>query len=163
MLKKILPLVLLLIGSGVGVGAGMALRPMPEIVENETPDEEQTVHEESQGPDNPPPEMDYVKLSNQFVVPIVKDRVVVALVVLALSLEVPFGSKEAVFRREPKLRDSFLQVLFDHANIGGFNGAFTDTKNLGVLRNALREVGQKEMGVEVIKDVLILEIARQDY
>lgn len=43
------------------------------------------------------------------------------------------------------------------------DGAFTEANNLGVLRNALREVGQKEMGVEVIKDVLILEIARQDY
>lgn len=167
MLKKILPLVLLLLGSGVGVGAGMALRPAPEVVEEEIVDEKQTAEEGAQekppGPDGPAPEMDYVKLSNQFVVPIVKDRVVVALVVLALSLEVPLGSKEAVFQREPKLRDSFLQVLFDHANIGGFNGAFTEANNLGVLRNALREVGQKEMGPEMIKDVLILEIARQDY
>ncbi len=167
MLKKILPIVFLLIGSGVGVGAGMALRPVPEVVEEKMPDAENAakaeVQEEPHGPDNPAPEMDYVKLNNQFVVPIVKDRVVVALVVLALSLEVPLGSKEAVFRREPKLRDSFLQVLFDHANIGGFDGAFTEANNLGVLRNALREVGQKEMGVEVIKDVLILEIARQDY
>lgn len=163
MLKKILPLVFLLIGSGVGVGAGMALRPAPEVVENETTEAEQPAATVPHGPENPAPEMDYVKLNNQFVVPIVKDRVVVALIVLALSLEVPLGSKEAVFRREPKLRDSFLQVLFDHANIGGFDGAFTEANNLDVLRGALREVGQKEMGVEIIKDVLILEIARQDY
>jgi hypothetical protein len=166
MLKKILPIVFLLIGSGVGVGAGMALRPAPEVVEEEMGEKEhaaEVVEEEPYGPDNPAPEMDYVKLTNQFVVPIVKDRAVVALVVLALSLEVPIGSKEAVFRREPKLRDSFLQVLFDHANLGGFDGAFTDAKNLDVLRNALREIGQKEMGVDIVKDVLILEIARQDY
>ena len=65
--------------------------------------------------------MEYVKLSNQFVVPVVKGKTVVSLVVLSLSLEVPEGQKDAVFRREPKLRDSFLQVLFDHANIGGFD------------------------------------------
>lgn len=166
MLAKILPIVLLLVGSGVGVGAGMALRPEPEKPElTEEAGEEELVAEEVEpyGPDNPAPEMDYVKLNNQFVVPIVKDRIVVALVVLALSLEVPDGSSEAVFRREPKLRDSFLQVLFDHANIGGFDGAFTEANNLAVLRAALREAGQKEMGVEIIKDVLILEIARQDY
>jgi flagellar FliL protein len=168
MLKKILPIVLLLIGSGVGVGAGMALRPEPEIVEKTA---EEIAEEEAEkikgkepyGPDNPAPEMDYVKLNNQFVVPIVKNRVVVALVVLALSLEVPDGNSDEVFRREPKLRDSFLQVLFDHANIGGFDGAFTDANNLAVLRRALREAGQKDLGVEAVNDVLILEIARQDY
>ena len=167
MLKKILPIVLLLVGSGVGVGAGMALRPDHEdsAVEIEkTEDTEAEIEEKiPYGPDNPAPQMDYVKLSNQFVVPIVKDRVVVALVVLALSIEVPEGTKEAVFQREPKLRDSFLQVLFDHANIGGFDGAFTAATNLEVLRNGLREAGQKDMGADIIKDVLILEIARQDY
>jgi len=167
MLKKILPIVLLLIGSGVGVGAGMALRPepvQPEMTTEEEKAEAEKVEEkEPFGPDNPAPEMDYVKLNNQFVVPIVKDRVVVALVVLALSLEVPDGNSEGVFRHEPKLRDSFLQVLFDHANIGGFDGAFTEANNLAVLRRALREAGQKDLGVDVVHDVLILEIARQDY
>lgn len=167
MLKKILPLVMLLIGSGVGVGAGMALRPAPEMSEKVMDDPAQMAKEpekaEPFGPENPAPEMDYVKLNNQFVVPIVKDRVVVALIVLALSLEVPDGNAEAVFRREPKLRDSFLQVLFDHANIGGFDGSFTEANNLAVLRSGLREAGQKEMGADIIHDVLILEIARQDY
>ncbi len=107
--------------------------------------------------------MEYAKLNNQFVVPIVKDTVVVALVVLALSVEVVEGSKEAVFLREPKLRDSFLQVLFDHANVGGFDWAFTSADNLSVLRRALREAGQKDLGDDVLNDVLIIEIARQDY
>lgn len=168
MLKKILPIVLLLVGSGAGVGAGMFLRPEPEpieVSEAEKKEEEQKeeVVEEPYGPDNPAPLMDYVKLSNQFVVPVVKDAVVVALVVLSLSIEVPEGTKELVFQKEPKLRDSFLQVMFDHANIGGFDGAFTDANNLAVLRNALREAGQKDVGIDIVKDVLILEIARQDY
>ncbi len=166
MLKKILPIVFLLVGSGVGVGAGMAFRPEPEKTEmtaEMTDSATKKAADQPYGPDNPAPEMDYVKLNNQFVVPIVKDRIVVALVVLALSLEVPEGNSEAVFRREPKLRDSFLQVLFDHANIGGFDGAFTEANNLAVLRSGLREAGQKEMGTDIIKDVLILEIARQDY
>lgn len=166
MLKKILPVVLLVLGSGVGVGAAMALRPAPEQAVAEAQEQEQNTAapaEIAYGPDNPAPSMDYVKLNNQFVVPIVKDRVVVALMVLALSLEVPEGNNEAVFRREPKLRDSFLQVLFDHANIGGFDGTFTEANNLAVLRSGLREAAQKVLGVEVVKDVLILEIARQDY
>ncbi len=166
MLKKILPIVLLLIGSGAGLGAGIFLRPAPDDHTEEVVGEEEhtkQTKEEAYDPENPPAEMEYVKLSNQFVIPVVEGKIVVALVVVSLSLEVPEGNKDAVFRREPKLRDSFLQVLFDHANIGGFNGAFTEANNLAVLRNALREVGQKEMGKDIIKDVLILEIARQDY
>lgn len=167
MLKKILPIVFLLVGSGVGVGAGMVLRPEAddlEVAEEMTEqDPEKVAKKEPYGPDNPAPAMEYVKLNNQFVVPIVKDQVVVALVVLALSIEVPEGNKDAVFRREPKVRDSFLQVLFDHANMGGFDGAFTAANNLAVLRAALREAGQKDLGIDVVKDVLILEIARQDY
>jgi len=165
MLKKILPLILLLVGSGAGVGAGMFMRPEPapmDAAEVEPDEKEQTIEEEY-GPDNPAPSMEYAKLSNQFVVPVVKDTVVVALVVLALSIEVPEGNKDLIFRREPKLRDSFLQVLFDHANVGGFDGAFTAASNLNVLRNSLREVAQRDIGVDIVKDILILEIARQDY
>lgn len=166
MLAKVLPIVLLLVGAGAGVGAGIFLRPEPEPKMEEKAEEkseEKQEKAEEYGPDNPAPEMDYVKLSNQFVVPVVKKEVVVALVVMSLSLEVPDGANEVVFRREPKLRDSFLQVLFDHANIGGFDGAFTDANNLAVLRSALREAGQKVMDGDIINDVLILEIARQDY
>lgn len=167
MLKKILPIVLFLVGSGAGVAAGIFLREPPEemVVEESTDKDAEPLEavEKSHDPDNPPPEMEYVKLSNQFVVPIVEDQRVVSLVVIALSLEVPLGQKDAIYLKEPKLRDSFLQVLFDHANVGGFDGAFTDVNNLAVLRNALREIGQRDMGKSVVNDVLILEIARQDY
>jgi hypothetical protein len=106
-----------------------------------------------------PPE--YVRLNNQFVVPVVEDRRVVSMVVLSLSLEVEPGSTEAVYQREPKLRDVFLQVLFDHANVGGFSGSFTDGDNLVVLRTSLREAAALVLGTSV-RDVLITDIARQD-
>jgi len=69
----------------------------------------------------------------------------------------------SLIKREPKLRDSFLRVLFDHANMGGFEGNFTNAQVLGRLRAALREVAQQDLGVDVAQDVLIVEIARQDY
>ncbi|MGJ8617926.1 MAG: flagellar basal body-associated FliL family protein [Sulfitobacter sp.] len=167
MLKKILPIALFLVGSGAGVGAGIFLREPAAEIEAPAPADNPEVSDhvavQPHDADNPPPLMEYVKLSNQFVVPIVQDQKVVALVVLALSLEVPEGQKDAIYKKEPKLRDSFLQVLFDHANIGGFGGEFTDVNNLAVLRNALREVAQRDMGKSSVHDVLILEIARQDY
>mgnify|MGYP000498233799 CR=1 FL=1 len=53
------------------------------------------------------------------------------------------------------------QVLFDHANIGGFKGAFTDANTMAILRRALLETARKTLGNDV-SDVLITEIARQD-
>jgi flagellar protein FliL len=149
-MKKLFPLILALIGLGVGVGAGVLLRPAPAAEDHAEPTEAEHLE---------PPE--YVKLSNQFVIPVVEDGQVAALVVVSLSLEVTTGSTETVFAREPKLRDVFLQVLFDHANAGGFRGSFTDGSNLVVLRQALKEVAMQVLG-DIITDVLIVDIARQD-
>jgi len=71
------------------------------------------------------------------------------------------GGREAVFSHEPRLRDAFLQVMFDHANIGGFNGAFTSTANMRLLREALQEAADRIMNGH-ISDVLIVDIVRQD-
>lgn len=148
MMKKIFPLLLGLIGLGVGVGAGVFLRHAPE---------EHAEMAEAE-PTEPP---EYVKLNNQFVIPVVEAGQVAALVVISLSLEVSAGNTQMVFEREPKLRDVFLQVLFDHANVGGFRGSFTDGSNLVVLRQALKEVAIPVLG-DQLTDVLIVDIARQD-
>ena len=178
-MKKLLPLILLLIGSGAGVGAGIFLRPdaAPETTQAEEHSEDDVKNEDSHSEkkeakaekghdDDGHGELggnEFVKLNNQFVVPIVSGEKVTALVVLALSIEVPAGATDIVYQREPKVRDSFLQVLFDHANMGGFEGNFTNAQILSRLRGALKEVAQKDLGKETAIDVLIIEIARQDY
>jgi flagellar protein FliL len=168
MLGKIFPLLLALVGLGGGVGAGLFLRPSAESVDHATEaagdahktdehPEESTDHEDE--PDAGAPE--YVKMNNQFVVPVVDEGRVAAMVVLSLSLEVEAGNTEAVYQREPKLRDAFLQVLFDHANVGGFSGSFTDGSNLVVLRTSLKEAASLVLGT-MVSDILITDIARQD-
>lgn len=175
MLAKLLPLILLLAGTGAGLGAGLVLRPAPAPLEKgdkaaakaeagaEAPATEKKdakADKKKEGKDSSPA---FLKLSNQFVVPLVRGGTVTSLVVLSLSLEVPETARDGVFWHEPKLRDSFLQVLFDHANSGGFEGAFTAPEKLAPLRLALRERAQKDLGKERVTDVLITEIARQDY
>lgn len=166
-MKKLLPILLLLIGSGAGVGAGVFLRPPPpepaEMAEGHAEEGKKEDAKKSSDDEDENTGLEYVKLSNQFVIPVVKNRVVVSLVVLSLSLEVPEGTVATVFKREPKLRDSFLQVMFDHANVGGFDGSFTNADMLAQLRTALREVAKRDLGEDAVEDVLILEIARQDY
>lgn len=170
-MKMLLPIILLLIGTGAGVGAGVFLRPapVPEAAEMDGEMSQEGVEKvvakeepEEADAEGGGIEREYAKLNNQFVIPVVQNGEVASLVVMALSLEVKTGFKDLVFQREPKIRDSFLQVLFDHANIGGFRGDFTRHDNIEVLRSALREVAIRDVGQQVT-DVLILEIARQDY
>ncbi|HLQ17672.1 MAG TPA: flagellar basal body-associated FliL family protein [Tabrizicola sp.] len=167
MLGKLIPVILALVGLGGGVGAGLFLRPAasPEDHAAASGDEASSEEhgsdaegEEAEHEDGGP---EYVKINNQFVIPVVEKGRVAAMVVLSLSLEVAAGNTEAVYQREPKLRDVFLQVLFDHSNTGGFAGSFTDGSNLITLRTSLKEAAAQVLG-PVVSDVLITDIARQD-
>ena len=164
-MKKIIPLVMLLVGLGAGVGAGVFLRPEPvEPAGDVAPEsKEEEIKEEVKKEETGTAGMEYIKLSNQFVVPIVENDRVSAMVVMTLSVEVPEGQGQEVFDLEPKIRDVFLRVLFDHATIGGFDGAFLNNDNLDVIRKSLRDAAFRTVGQELINDVLIFEIARQDY
>lgn len=161
---KIFPILLALMGLAAGGGAGYFLKPPPAAEIPETcadadgEDDSQTASPNSVKADV---DAEFVKINNQFVIPIVKEEKVTALVVLSLSLEVTTGNREAVYQREPKLRDEFLQVMFNHANTGGFDGVFTQTSRLTNLRRALREVATSLLG-EVVHDVLVTNIVRQD-
>jgi flagellar FliL protein len=176
MKKLLIPLVLLLVGVGGGVGAGLALSPAPAEEEmaalanpcgdvpaagshaaEEAPAEDATDEGEEPGTAG----RDYVRLNNQFVVPVVEGSEVASLVLLSLSVETPAGQQDAVLMIEPKLRDAFLQVLFDHANTGGFEGMFTAASAMRTLRAALLRAAQAEAG-DLVTDVLIVELVRQD-
>ena len=189
MIKKLVPVLLALFGLAGGVGAGLTLKPAP--AEDAAQRETTAVGEHAAAPEGEakggtepaadaspaadhsatqaPPEtaegetplFDYVKLNNQFVIPVVKDGQVASMVILALSLEVTVGGSEQVYLLEPKLRDVLLQVMFDHANSGGFSGDFTQSTNMVVLRDALREAAIKTLG-SMVSEVLIIDIARQD-
>ncbi len=165
MIKKLLPVILALIGLGGGIGVGKMLQPPHQVVElNPCGDGQVPVQMAATDTGEATAEEtgnEYVKLNNQFVIPDVQDERVTAMIVVALSLEVESGGRELVYQQEPKLRDVFLQVLFDHANAGGFRGTFTNSRNMTELRNALREIAQKTVGDKVL-DVLIIDIVRQD-
>ena len=168
-MKLIIPLILALIGLGAGLGAGIFLH-VPAPKEAHALDEHGTdvpdgAHEED-GHEKPeegvdPEGLDYIKLNNQFVVPLVTGGNVSALVVLSLNLEVRSGNEETIYGREPKLRDAFLRVLFDHANAGGFSGEFTKSTNMMVLRDSLLEIARKNLG-DIVTNVLIVDLVRQD-
>jgi len=167
-MMKLLPFLMLLLGAGAGVGAGYVVGAGPAPADppagDETteaaPDEpEARVPDAAAAAKAVPPE--YISFNNQFVVPVVRGDMVASLVVMSLGVEIDMGEAEKIYTSEPKLRDAFLQVLFDHANMGGFRGRFTDGNTMDVLRMSLTEAAQSIIGPSV-RGVMITDIARQD-
>jgi flagellar protein FliL len=172
MKKLLLPLILLVAGSGSGVAAGLFLFP-PKSEEElaapanpcgevpaAVPAEEAPQLTDGAGPSGTEG-FQYVRFANQFIVPVVEREVVTAMVVLSLSVEVATGEEERTFSVEPRLRDVFLQALFDHANTGGFDGMFTAEPTMERLRQSLQTAAEAAIP-GLVHDVLIVEINRQD-
>lgn len=155
-MKALIPVILALFGTGLGAGAGYFLAPPPVEVacQEDCEAKDEYVEENDEEPE-------YLRLQNQFVIPIVRDELVRSLVVLSLSLETNAGATDTIYSREPKLRDALLRVLFDHAHIGGFDGSFTESGRLSILRVALLEAAQATISKDVT-DILITDIVRQE-
>ena len=83
-MRKLLPLIMALIGLGLGGGAGYVLHPAAH--DADAPEGNQ--------PSTAVIQPDYVKLNNQFIVPVVDGGRVASMVVLSLSLEVAPGETE---------------------------------------------------------------------
>jgi flagellar basal body-associated protein FliL len=160
-MAKLLPIILLVLGIAAGGGAGVLLKAPEEeeCLDEACPKEEKAEHEDDGHAEESEP--NYVRMKNQFVVPVVRDERVHSLVVLDLSLETEPGTEDLIHSREPKVRDAFLRVLFDHAHIGGFDGTFTESGRLSLLRVALLEAAQSVIGPS-ISDILITDIVRQE-
>lgn len=169
MMKLLIPLILMLIGTGGGVAAGFFLRSEPEPEAPAMADgnpcgdlaADAAAEDEIDAELPAPEDVEYAKLNNQFIVPIVTEGRINSMVVISLSIEVPTGQKEPIFAAEPRLRDAFLQVFFNHANIGGFSGNYTSSTNMRMLREELLRAARRIAG-PVANDVLILDIVRQD-
>jgi len=148
MMRVLLPLLLALLGTGGGIAAGLVLHPAmgKAPVARQTQDgPDPTNRAETAGSrrEAAADDAEFVKLNNQFVIPVVSEDRISAMIVLSLSLEIARGQAQTVYSREPKLRDGFLQVLFDHANMGGFDGEFTGADHPGSRRGRPRRADHR--------------------
>ncbi len=178
-MRKLFPMLLGIAGLLAGGATGLALRPEPVPMKHAAASPGASAGKTSKaatgkqeaaagkakapsdGAEGAPSKKDYIKLNNQFIVPLVRGGHVDALVILSLSLEVEPGAGPQIYAIEPKMRDVFLQVLFNHANIGGFEGNFTASDKMQLLRDALLESAKRLLDTTV-SDVLISDIVRQD-
>lgn len=181
-MKKLIPLLIALLGLGTGVGAGMALKPAPapESHAGACASSAPPAHAEAEAAAEPcaedpfapaiaeravekHAEVSYVPIEKPFVVPIFAGERTVAMVVLSVSIategEKGASALEAV---QPRLRDSFLKVMFRHANSGGFDGSYTAGRKIEDLKSALLGAARDVVRDTPVDEVLITEIARQD-
>lgn len=152
-MRRLLPVLLALAGLIVGLGAGIALRPPP------APRPESETAALAFSP--PPAQTEVLRLPNPFLVPLIGEGRVRAMVVVGVALELRPGHGIELGRDEPRLRALFLQLLFDFANLGGFDGTFTSGEQLLSLRRMLAEAARASFG-PAVHDVLIVELLRQE-
>lgn len=174
-MKKILLILLPILGLVGGAGAGYVMHVPNEhqatqdehIQEFETGQAEtqSQLHKEDHVKETSHKYSDvlseYVEMGNQFIIPIIKGGNVGSLVIIALSIEVIEGEAALVSTHEPKIRDEFLQFLFDYANVGGFDDAYTQSSNLEKMRDDLIGIARNILG-DIVVNVLITDILRQD-
>lgn len=174
-MKLVLPVIFLLVGAGAGIGARIVMGTDAKAHDpdgpaadsgDEHPEDAAIAHATDVEHSSPSGEAEigtdeYVKLNNQFVVSVVEEGEITALVVLSLSLQVGAGETALTYQHEPKVRDALLTVLFDHANAGGFSGDYIGADRMLILRDALLEASRRVLGSSV-RNVLIQDLVRQD-
>jgi hypothetical protein len=177
-MKLLVPLLIALLGLGAGIGAGLMLKPEPEeeatthVAEPVCPEDDPQPCEVVQAaeksapvahaPKKPEGELAYVPIEKPFVVPVFKGEKVVSMVVVSLSVEIGAESAPVVETVLPRMRDSFLKVMFRHANSGGFDGSFTSGQRMEDLKSALALAAREILPEAPLGEILITEIARQD-
>ena len=163
MIKFVLPVLSLLVGLGGGGAAAIMLGPAASeqhgagVDPSGAAEEDSATHDD--GEDEGPTEI--VKLPNQFVVPVIVNKSVRSMVILTVALEVEQGQADFVRTLEPKLRDTFLDELFNLAAMGGFRDELISRKTLEIVRAALSQRARDVLRQKTVA-VLVTDMARQD-
>ncbi len=165
MLKKIMPLLALILGLAGGGAAAIFLAPPPDD-QPMSQNEATTPHAQSETSsddlqDGASDSFEIVKLPSQFVVPVIMDNRVRAMVILTVALEVEVGQGDRVRALEPKLRDEFLAELFSLAALDGFKDEMISRKTLELVKRALSVRSSEVLGLQNV-NVLVTDMARQD-
>jgi len=169
-MKKLLPIIIALIGLGGGVAAGAVMKPVEEHVVGEHAGDghgemADAGHGDGHGDKSLKNEKDaedliYVGLEKPFFVPVIRHGRTNTLVRLDIHLEVPEDMKEDVAKHDPKLRDAFLRTVMNFSYEDGFSRV-QGGEGFAILRDDLLISAREILGSSV-KAVLIGEILTRD-
>ena len=167
-MKKLLPIIIAVIGLGGGLTAGSILKPDAMAGDSHSSDlhgEQATAdhggdHGGGHGKDGGEAEYAYVGLKKPFFAPVLRNDNRHTLVRLDIHLEVPSDMEDKVALHEPKLRDGFLRAVMSFAHEGGFTRVH-GSKGFEVLSDDLLLSARAVLG-EDVKAVLIGEILTRE-
>lgn len=154
-MKKILPILIIILGVIGGLGAGVFLKPAP------TAEDGASVASHEEVDEGPPAARSFVKIGRQTIVPVVDDGETQALMLFELAVDVPETKVDEVHRMEPRLRDAFLRELFQMSYTGAFLTDFTEERIIEELRRNLTNAARNYLGHKEA-EVLILDVMRQE-
>lgn len=157
-MKKIVALVIVILGVVGGGAAGVFLKPAPETDHSAQDSEEAEAAETAAEAASP---RSFVKIGRQTIVPVVEDGQTQALMLFEIAVDVPADVSAEVHELEPKLRDAFLRELFRMSHTGAFMNNFTDDRIIDELRRNLTRAAQEKIGKKSA-EVLILDVMRQE-
>ncbi|WP_031554768.1 flagellar basal body-associated FliL family protein [Parvularcula oceani] len=156
-MKKLMPFLVVLVAVGAG-GAGALMLDAPA----------EDVHAAEEGAKTPVSKHEgkkeavaYMGFQRAFIVPVVVERNVSALVMLDLSLEMDAATVENARKKEPKLRDGIMKALIGLSHEGMLTGDITDPAVYEEIRNRIEAAAGEYVG-EGLQGVLITDYARQE-
>ena len=165
MLKYVFPILALVLGLASGGTAAVFLSKSDDSAASEalgaSPTDQTVAKGTAEDAQQESGSLEIVKLPSQFVVPVIIDTRVRAMVILTVALEVEAGRGDLVRSLEPKLRDEFLSELFGLAALDGFNDEIITRQTLELVKRALSQRSKDVLGVQNV-NVLITDMARQD-
>lgn len=178
-MRRLLPVLVVLLGLAAGIGAGLALKPAPAPKQAEPESEAEESNDTSAGADHASPaipdpgaggesddhapaeERSYVTIGEQTIVPVVEGEQTRALMLFELAVDVDPAAHEIAVSLEPRLRDAFLRELLKMSSTGAFTSTYTEDWVMDEMRRNLSAAARKHLGAAV-RDVLVLDVVRQE-
>ena len=175
-MRRLLPVLLILLGLGGGVGAGVFLKPDEVPPPGAGPDGAggDAGKSEKTGPAIPEPgattegtdeteirERTYVSVGTQTIVPVVDGDRTRALMLFELAVDVDPSAHDLAVMAEPRLRDAFLRALLKMSSTGAFNETYTEDWVIDELRRNLGKEARRFLG-DALRQVLVLDVIRQE-
>jgi flagellar basal body-associated protein FliL len=104
----------------------------------------------------------FFRFSREFVVPMIQNERVSSLVILNINVESDAATSDKLFSQEPVIRDVIMTTLIEISGDGKTFQSMTSIENYETLRSLILVALQKRFPDMGIKNILILDIARQD-